>query len=328
MRKDTLQTSCFNNISGVVYLQDNSIRLYELKNNEDKLLIDLENEKLASAVFINNEKDKLVFLTSDSNDFWVNQYSLINQELSKVILDKTISDVNIINIDQLANAYIYYQEKAGNSWTIALVTEKSTTPLIKDINYQGESLTSSVEQIENQIIYPECNPNNKNCIFISYNIKDKTSKNIEIAVEDGSIEVADVDLMFFDENSSKIIYQLPNKNIAYITDFDGYLWHHIYLSPFEGNQIKINGILVDSENNKKLLASSDFKSQAYIYDINYIGLKAIDLSQDLQVVDNQINIPKSCLLLKKKDNNSFWLKDFVLNEKKLILENKEYLLLI
>lgn len=320
-QKKTL-VNCFNNINTVVYQKDNLINFYDLKDNENKLVFSLQNDKLSSPTFVNKEKSKLAFLTKNNDDFWINIYDLEKQNLSRLALENKIENVSIINFDKLNNVYIYYKEQNINMWTIVLANEKETTPIIKNIIYPGLILTRAIEQIENTIVYPQCN---KNCQFIFYNLIDKSTKNINITTEDGSPEIFNVEVLFYDEKASKIIYKIPDRNVAYIVEFNGYLWHHIYLEPAKENLIKINGILLDNQGNKKLLASSDYKKQAYIYDINYIGFKLIDLNNQLKVVDNQLNLPESCLLLENKDKQEFWLKDIVTEKEKLILEGKTYL---
>ena len=44
-----------------------------------------------------------------------------------------------------------------------------------------------------------------------------------------------------------------------------------------------------------------------------------------KVVDDQINLSPGCLILKKKKELEFWVEDIRSNNKKLILEYKQYL---
>lgn len=318
-------SSCFTNIGNIIYGKNNSFLSYDFNSNEEKLLFALEKGELSSPLFMNKKKNMLAFILKDNDGFWIYLYDIEQKQTSKLLLEGKIAKAGIINFDKLDNVYFYYKSLDDNFWTIALFNKLKINPFVKNISYSGINLTRSAEPINNIIIYPECN---KSCQFMAYNIADKTTEKINIATEDGSPEVISLNMLFYDENTGKIIYQLPNKNVTLISDFKGYLWHHIYLEPAKGNIITINGMLTDSKGIKKLIAFSELKKQAYIYDINYIGLQMIDLKENQKVVEDQINSPQGCLLLEKRNIKEFAIKDINSLEEKILKTGVDYLQLI
>ncbi len=316
--------SCQEKTDYIFSTQDHTILIRNLAEQKDiTILLDL-GETLEPPFFLNRARQKTGYLTKKDNQKIVNIYNLNNGHKQQSVLAANISQAGIINFDDFDNLYFYYQDK--DLWTIAIFNGSSSEIIVNNINYNGTNLTLAVEPIQNLIIYPECQ---SFCQFISYSIKDKSKKSnfisTELPTENSAYEVKNVNLLFFDEDLGRIIYEIPQNKVVYITDFNGYLWHHIYLEPVTGNAISINGILTDVRGQKKLIASSKLKKQAYVYDINFIGLKLLDLGNDFEVYDQPLNQPADCLLLEDKNKKEFIFKNVVTEKEEKISELTDYL---
>lgn len=318
--------SCVERINYIILQKENKISIVN-KKTLDTLLITLAlNEELRSNIIFNNNRQEIVFLTEKDKQYLLNTYSLQAKTLNKTILEENITLADIINFDENDNLYFYV--KKNNLWSINKYKDFVVQPIITNISYSGNDLTKSVGIINNTIIYPECTTY---CQFIFYNIIDQTKKNIDIATENqtenSAKDIKEVELLYFDESVGKIIYQLPQKQTAYITDFNGYLWHHIYLNPVADSKIRIDGILVDYQGRNKLIASSQQKKQTYIYDINNIGLKLIELGDQFTVVPDQVNTLGGCLLLKDQESK-YWLKNIESLKNELLTDGENNFLKI
>lgn len=301
LRFEPEEINCLNNTSSIIFQKDKQVFIQHPKDNQEKELFALGSEEIIGPAFLNKQKSLLAFITRGEN-FYFGTYNFNDHVFSKIALDKQINKAGIINFDQADGVFLYYKLQNSESWTIIRVANQEITSVIKDIIYPGDELTRAIEPIKEAIIYPVCQ---KTCQMILYNTATKQAQNITVANVDYAPEIDDLQILFYDEATGRIFYQQINKKIAYITDFQGYLWHNIDLEPGVDNLIKINGIVSDYQGRKKLLASSDTKKQAYLYDINYIGLKAIDLDANDQLLNDQFNLPSGCFLVKNKQNGIF-----------------------
>lgn len=299
--KEPQEINCLNSTDSIIFQKDKKVIIWHPNNNQEKELFSLGDEEIIGSVLINKHKSLLAFVSRGEN-FNLSIYNFNTNVLSKTSLDKQINKAAIINFDQTDGIYLSYKSQDGESWTIARADDRGITPVIQNIIYPGEELTRAIEPIKEAIIYPVCQ---KNCQMILYNITTKQARNITIANVDYAPEIDDLQILFYDETIGRIFYQQTNKKISYITDFQGYLWHNINLQLGVDNLIKINGNILDYQGRKKLLASSDDKKQVYLYDIDYIGLKVIDIKAEDQLLNNQFNLPTGCILVQNKQNEIY-----------------------
>ncbi len=317
-------TTCFSNIKSLIFIDSGIIYFENTITNQLVKIDSLNNETLTSRFYFYSDKKKIAYITKNGQKLTLNIFDLTGNKLSKIIFDY-YNKLNIIQWGkQTPVIYLSYQDK-DNNWNIGFLQDEIIRPLVEKINFTKDTLIEAVEPIDELIIYPECS---LQCHFVIYNLKTKSKQTTAVINEVKETEFFDINLNYFDTTLSRIIYQIPSSETTYIIDFNSYLWHHIIMQPATGNKISLKGIRTDFKGRKKLIVSSDYKKQAYIYDINYLGLQMIDLKENQKVVEGQINSPQGCLLLEKRNEKEFAIKDINSLEEKVLKTGVDYLQLV
>lgn len=316
---------CLSNSPKYIAVKNNVIEYNDNQSNAIiKFVLDDE-EILTSQFYLSAGKDKLAYLTLKNGTYIVNIKTIDKSYQQKVVIEN-IDKLSIIQWRSV-NDDLYLAYKKDSNWSIGYLpnNSKKIEILVEKINFNEDVFPQATQAISQYIVYPECIGN---CRFTIYDLETSGKRNIIVANEESNKDVERVILIYFDDEARKLIYSLPQweGKTLYISDFSGYLWHNIFLEPAENNRIEFKGILKDQQR-KKILAYSKVKNQAYLYDIDYIGLKTVDMKKTDELIDDQVDLTHQCLVFKKSDKE-YWIKDIDSFKERLIDNNSDYFQLL
>jgi hypothetical protein len=302
-----------------VYTKSQELLVDDVNSKKAQKLSDLEGFKVFEC---RESSDKfLACVLKKDALFKLKIFSLVDLRL---ILEKDLEEKKAVGLAGWSDNEVIYLSFKGkdDKWQIVsldLNNEEEFEILISDINFPKEKLTASLGKIKDKIVYPWCDDA---CYFSIFNLNEKKAEVDKIDIP--QIQISNnISFYYFSQSFDRIIYEALDKRDVYVIDFKGELWHRISLTDDANRFILFKGLNYNL-NNLYLLAYSEQRNEAYIYDLIYYGLKIVELDDCFSPAEYQVNNFTDDLLLKDKCRSGFLLKDLQTGENTDLVKEADY----